>query len=273
MERQALSKTLVRLRCQTCRFISPTLDLLETAVSCPSCGTSGEMRLLYPSLSALRLLDFAQHFHDVASGKHEDELVCVSKAIGKILGRLISPKAAYTAWVKINRTHGESRSSTNVVDTVMQFFGCKEPEAMDVLQAYFTSEVYCPEQTVVPILAVTLIEALVDGLLLDLKVKRRGASFAEAQREVRDFRTFDDCSKEFASIAGTNWPTAVQAVNKRFWDRWIYVHRKRNHFIHGNAYALGWETCEPAYELMKMSVGVFASLNNQFVICGQSAVA
>jgi hypothetical protein len=97
-------------------------------------------------------------------------------------------------------------------------------------------------------------------------VKRHGASSADARKEVQGFRTFDERSDAFASMAGTDWPNAVRSVSKPFWDRWIYVRRKRNSFVHGNAYAIGWEACERAYELMKMSVGVFAELNNQCVV-------
>jgi hypothetical protein len=261
-----LSTSLSRLQCPNCWFVSSDLTLMKITMPCPSCGTSGQTRIGYPSLSALRLLDIIQHFYSVASTEHQDDLACTSEKIGRLLGRCISPRAAYTGWRKINRIYRQTRDTEDALETIERFFRCDRQNAMDVLQIYMTERARQPEQTVVPVLTVTLVETLLIALLRDLKVKRQGITYVDARRQVGNLRSFDERFAEFTSITGVDLPTTIQKRRKPFWDKWVYIRRKRNHFVHGNAYAIGWETCQRAYYLVRESIDLFTELNNRFVV-------
>ncbi len=266
MMNHILSTGLSRIQCPSCWFVSSDLNLMEITMPCPSCGASGQTRVGYPSLSALRLLDIIQHFYSKASTEHQDNLTRTSEKISERLGRPISPRAAYACWLRINRIYRQTRNYEDALETIKRFFRCDRQNAMDVLQIYMTEGACQPEQTVVPVLAVTLVEILMSALLRDLKVKRQGMGYVDAQRQVVNLRSFNKRFTEFTSITGADLPKTIQNLRSPFWDKWVYVRRKRNNFVHGNAYAIGWETCQRAYDLVMESIGLFAELNNRFVV-------
>jgi len=261
MDGHRLSSTLGGKQCPDCWFISPSLGLTGVTKPCPSCGATGS-RGGYPAPSASRLLDIIQHFHSVASAEHQDDLSCISEKISDLLGRPISSRAVYTGWLK----HRQITDHEDVLKTIERFFRCNRENAMNAFQVYRTLHACQPEQTVVPVLTVTLVEILLSDLLRDLKVKRQGMSRAVAQTQVSNLRSFDERFAEFASITGADLAKTIQRLKKPFWDKWVYVRRNRNHFVHGNAYAIDWETCKRAYELAIESIDLFAELNNRFVV-------
>lgn len=266
MMNHILSTSLSRLQCPNCWFVSSDLNLMKITMPCPSCGASGQSRAGYPSLSALRLLDIIQHFYSIASTEHQDNLTRTSEKMSELLGRSISPSAAYACWLRINRIYRQTRDNEDALETIKRFFRCDPLNAMDVFQIYLTERACQPEQTVVPVLTVTLVEILLSALLRDLKVKRQGMGYVDAQRQVENLQSFDERFAEFTCITGADLPKTIQKLKKPFWDKWVYVRRKRNHFVHGNAYAIGWETCQRAYDLVMESIGLFAELNNRFVL-------
>ena len=165
---------------------------METMTPCPSCGTSGRTRVAYPSLSALRLLDIIHHFYSIASTEHQDDLLCISKRLSELLGRSVSLRAVYTAWLRINRVSRQTRDYEDILETIERFFRCDRKNAEDVLQVYMTERACQPEQTVVPVSTITLVEILLSALLRDLKVKRQGMSHTGARTQVLNLRSFDD---------------------------------------------------------------------------------
>jgi hypothetical protein len=119
--------------------------------------------------------------------------------------------------------------------------------------------------TVVSILAVTLIEVLLVDLLTNLKAKYEQVSISEAREEVEKPKSFEERYNLFLCYTGEDFPKTVQQISKPFWNHWEYVRKKRNIFVHGSPYALGWEVCKRAFKLASESVGIFAKLNNQFL--------
>ena len=101
--------------------------------------------------------------------------------------------------------------------------------------------------------------------LTDLKVKCCGANLKDTLQEIKKIRSFDGKFTLFYKITGEELSKQVQNISKPYWDNWVYVRRKRNDFVHGKSYAIGWEICERAFKLTKDSVSVFSALNNTFV--------
>ena len=258
----SFSSAWVRPRCPSCRFISKN----DTSTKCcPACGASVRLRD-YPDVPATRLLRMIRYFYDVASRVHEDELSSTVMRISQLLKRPLSEKEVYKGWIEINRTFSKSGSYSGTNDRIKRFFRCDESKAESIFQIYITPESFAPELTVVPILVVTLIEALLNDLLVDLEVKYQQDSILEAREKIRKLQSFDERYDLFESFTGKNFPKIVQQISKPFWDRWKNVRRKRNFFVHGNPYALGWKVCESAFELTLDSIDLFAELNNQFVV-------
>ena len=253
-------------QCSSCRFVSTEGTLSDTANRCSSCETQIDSLGSYPDLSALMLLSLIDHFYGIAQTQHEDGLSNLASRISAELGRSLSPKAVYQGWVRLNRRYSKDRSSETITDFLITYFRCDLDQAMKVLQIYSTSGFSSPELAVVPVLTVTLVETLLNDLLVHLCVLYQKTSFPDAHNQVRTLRSFDRRYNEFAHLTGNQFNQTVRKLSKPFWDAWVYIRRKRNYFVHGNPYALGWETCERSYKLAELSVGVFARLNNEFVV-------
>jgi len=260
-----LSPVVSRLRCPACWHVSADDALLRTSIPCPKCGDAGRSRYAYPSLSAGRLLDMIQHFRSIAEQHHEDELTRLAARLTDHLSRPVSITAAYKAYLSMDRAYKTSRDSKVVLQKIQQFYRCDQEAANVVWSIYYSVKLSRPEVTTVPVLAVTLVESLMDTLLLDMKERRLGLLYDQAQKEVNELRSFEERYEAFRQITGSPFNQEVLRLNKPWWDRWIYTRRRRNLFVHGNPFALGWEACRRAFDLTLNSVSVFSALNNRFV--------
>lgn len=270
MPEQRLSRTLSRFHCPVCWSISADSSMLQTNNPCPVCGSKGQVRLSYPSISAKRLIDMIQHFYIIAAHQREDGISKMSNKISEILERPCSNKATYHGLLnKINKT----KSFDLALKQVERFFRCDQSKSMSILQAYLSTDFATPDETVViPVLTIMLIETLLNELLKDLKVKRCGVTVKCALKEIEKLRSFYDRFALFFKITGEEWEKQVQEISKPFWDNWEPVRCQRNYFVHGNPYAIGWDTCERAFKLTKDSVSVFSALNNKFIIVNKSSI-
>lgn len=166
----------------------------------------------------------------------------------------------------MNRAYRTSRDSSVVLHEIQRFYRCDQEAANAVWLIYHSVELSRPEVTIVPVLAVTLVESLMDELLLDMKQRRLSLPHSRARKELNKLRSFEQRYKVFHQITGTPFDQEVRRLNKAWWDRWVYTRRRRNFFVHGNPYALGWEACKRAFDLTLDSVAVFAALHNRFVV-------
>jgi hypothetical protein len=260
-----LSTAVSRYQCSNCHFISADRVLSDTSKPCSNCGSSEESRMGYPHVMALRLLNIIQHFYQTASQNHEDDLSNATKKIGALLGRTCTKKAIYQGWLMINRVY-KTNEFDEVLEAIKQFFQCDLNDASNIFQIYISHHAYVPEQIGVPIFSIALIENLFNDLLREMKMKCQGIKPQEAENELESLRSFSDRFEEFARITGRDFSEIVQENNKPFWDKFVHVRKKRNKLIHGNPYAIPWETCEKAYLLAAESVDAFSVLFNRFVV-------
>jgi hypothetical protein len=262
---QLLSSIVSQQQCAVCWFVSADDALAKTSTPCPKCGDVGQSRSAYPSGSALKLLNMIQHFRSIAEQHHEDELTRLAAQLSASLSKSVSTKAAYNAYLRMNRADRTSRDNTAVLHEIQKFYRCNQETADAICLIYYSVDLSRPEVTIVPVLAVTLVECLMDELLLDMKGRRQGLPYHRAQKEVNELKSFEQRYEVFCQITGTPFDQEVQRLNKAWWDGWGYTRKRRNLFVHGNPYALGWETCKRAFGLTLNSVSVFAELNNRFV--------
>jgi hypothetical protein len=261
-----LSTSLSRFQCPSCRFISKDRTLLNPSERCPSCSTSGVPRRIFPDLSASHLLNMIEHFYSIASQTHHDELFNLTAHINEVLEQSLSERAIYKGWLEINRIFSKNKNYDEVIEHITQFFRCDEAKAMDILHIYMTPKTKSPELTVVPILVVALVEVLLSRFLVALQEKYHHVTIAEARDEVKTLRSFEERYNHFTNTTGIDFRLAIQQTSKSFWSKWEHTRKKRNVFVHGNPYALGWEMCDKSYNIALESIDVFAELNNRFSV-------
>jgi hypothetical protein len=134
-----------------------------------------------------------------------------------------------------------------------------------VIHVLLTEPGVRPDHVVVPILTVTLLDVLIDDLLVNLCEVGGGMNRADAQTQVEALRNYDAKKAEFKSRTGHALSAAVGRIDPKLWDRWELVRHRRNTFVHGNPYALGWDLCKDAHEISMLSVSTFSSLTNTFL--------
>ena len=205
--------------------------------------------------------DYFQRAKDV----HDEVFIAMATKLQSILRRSFSSNAAYVMWTKIGRQYRCSRDQAALISFARSKFRCNsDEEASQVVTACFLASGAASDYAIVPVLTVTLVEALIDDLLAELYVKKQAFRWPDARRKAREPRSFAAREKEFEALTGAPWGSTVRATDQRVWDHWLFVRRRRNLFVHGNPYALGWGACEKAYELAQRGVPAFARLTNDF---------
>lgn len=122
------------------------------------------------------------------------------------------------------------------------------------------------EMRIVPILTVTLVETLLNLLLIDLVSNASHEHKADARETVSKLLSFDARYQEFKAITGISLREAIGQSDPSFWSNWEYVRQRRNRFVHGSFYALSWLACERSWKVATTSVRVFQSLHNAYVL-------
>jgi hypothetical protein len=223
---------------------------------------------VFPDGSAWKLLKMITYFYRAANDRADDSEDRLVKELGNLLGREFKRSVALNAAAQVRRIYGKRRNghldNDELVSAVREKL-CLEStaEAQRAIVPLLGYSDTVEEHGAVVILTCTLLEKLLDELLVLMLQVREGDCQRQARESIDRLRGLDDRKEEFKRISKDSIKNAIgQSSIAWFWDKWCKVISTRNRFVHGAPYAIDASAAEDAFQLAKSSVSVFAFLQN-----------
>lgn len=256
------------IMCPVCSFVGHWEGSDCPDVPCPNCGATGEIRQVFPDGSAYKLLKMLTYFHKVAIDRTSESENRLIAGLAERLGRACAKKEAHRALEEVHRIYSVRRRRGQEYDraaAAMQKLLSidSDAEAREVVVLLLAHHETVEEHAAVVILTCTLLEKLLDDLLVLMAGTRDAQDYRTARQTVKSLGRFDDRKKLFKKISRISLAAAVERCPaERFWSTWCGLRKTRNHFVHGQPFAISVSTAEHAFRLATNSVPVFAFLQN-----------
>jgi hypothetical protein len=213
------------------------------------------------------MINSIEHFYHIAERCYASVWeTTTTTTLSEILGRPVTKARVYRAWRELNRRYTRTAAHTPELLFLKSKFSCDEEVAMRLFVSLAMGVDEPEEMRIVPILTVTLVETLLNLLLIDIIAKVRNVDRVDATKSVSKLLSFDARYQEFQSLTGVLLASAIEQSHLSFWSDWEYVRQRRNNFVHGRYYALGWLACERSWNVTIRSVPVFSSLHNSYAV-------
>lgn len=120
------------------------------------------------------------------------------------------------------------------------------------------------EHGVVVMLTCTLLEKLLEELLILMLQVREGYALMAARKRIGPMWRFDERKDEFKRICKVSLACSIEGSSApKFWHLWLRLTKVRNRFVHGDPGAINAHAAEDAFQLAENSVAVFGFLQNQ----------
>ncbi|HUU49403.1 MAG TPA: hypothetical protein VMW81_00385 [Nitrospinota bacterium] len=255
--------------CPKCRYLSNSPDLDCPDIPCPKCSVSGLTRLIFPSLSALELLEMIGYFYSKACDRIdnlEEELVkTLQEQLGEKYDSDLAIKTAREIQNLYNKYDDKELEYNKMLEMIKERLSLQTiEEAQKAFVPLFKYDDSFEEHKVIVILTCTLLEKMFDDLLIKINISK-GVDWSEAEKKVSQLRNFNKRCKAFEKITGNSLKNAIgQTSMTTFYKDWKDIRDKRNEFIHRRPFAIGKSTAEKAFNLAKNACSLFACLQNHF---------
>ena len=207
-----------------------------------------------------------EHFYRIADRCHASTWEKTIAALTDVLGKPVTKARAERTWRELSRRYSRTPDHTPELQFLQHDFRCDENVAMQLFVTLLHEIDEPEEMRVVPILTVTLVETLLNLLLIEIILKAGNVDRVEARNSVSKLPSFDARYQQFESLTGVKLSNAIKQSHSSFWSNWEYVRRRRNTFVHGGYYALGWLACERSWKVVNNSVSVFSGLHNAYAL-------
>jgi hypothetical protein len=264
-----------RRTCPSCNYVSDASWVVSSKVACPQCGHE-DFPLLFPEIMQLSLLTMIGYFSRIAETRSSTlgtELVSmVSREIGRAYtSKQLLATAQYLQglWTKA-ANKGQAPDIEQLVQRTMELLGlgtAEDAERTWPILIHYTGTV--EEHMAMPILTITLLEAMLDHLLETIGSTKATdeVTMAVVSATVDQLSSFKARTEYFRELTGVPLESAVRATTfPKFYTDLTDVRHSRNAFVHGDSYALTAAVAEKALQLAKDAVPLFAELRNKYGI-------
>ncbi len=251
--------------CPKCRFVSSRGDLTNIDVACEKCGTKGT-RQMYPEISAITLTGMAKRYFARATAERQERRKDLQLAIAKIAGRDI-PIDKILLLNEVLKKEYQLRLSgqidmAQIYKFISDVLDVRDSEkAMSLFVEFIGHSDTTDDDKTVVVLTITLLERMLDDLLLEVML-RAGRAYDAAQDEIDQIRSFERKRDKFKEVTGLSFAEVMKAKFEDLYQGWTNLADVRHKFIHGNPYAIGVKDAEKADRLLDSVFAAFAYTHN-----------
>ncbi len=251
--------------CPHCRFVSASGELINVEVPCEECGTR-VTRQMFPEISAITLTVMAKRYFARAEAERDKQRKALQAALSKIAGKDLPLEKILLLNEIIKKEYqlrlGGQIEMSKIYKFLVDAFAIADPEkAMAIfVQLIAHSETTDDDKTVV-VLTITLLERMLDDLLLEVML-RAGTAYDAAQRDIDQARSFKRKLDKFKDVTGLSFTEVMTANYDTFYQGWMKLANVRHKFIHGNPYAIGVQHSKKADQLLNSIFSAFAYAHN-----------
>lgn len=265
---------LTLLQCAKCNYISSDRGLTKHEEKCPNCDDNKSSRGIYPSLSAIKLIEMVGYFYkDAIDRKDEAEeglIQRVYKATNNKYEKNTLLKLTKDLKSMYNALRSGDKSFEDMCKKIEDTLLLTDATAKAVFPILIGNPDTYEEHKAMVILACTFMDEMYGSLITELSRTKN------PEIKIRNGKTGDikDKDKKFKQITGVTFVEALQEIGEEdFHYIWDKVRKERNSFIHKSPYAISRETAEQSFDLIKRAIGVFSQLINVYGIKKAAATA
>lgn len=251
--------------CPKCRFVSARGDLVNVDVPCEKCGSKGT-RQMFPEISAITLTGMAKRYFARAQAERDERRKAMQAEVSKIAGKDLPLDKILLLTEIIKKEYqlrlGGQIEMAEIYKFLSDSFGITDPEkAMSIFVELIGHSDTTDDDKTVVVLTITLLERMLDDLLLEVML-RHGKAYDAAQAEIDQTRSFERKRDKFKETTGLSFAEVMKAKFEPLYQSWTELADVRHKFIHGNPYAIGVRHATKADKLLDSVFSAFAHIHN-----------
>jgi hypothetical protein len=257
--------------CDSCGLIVNDSGLILVKEPCPSCGAAGP-RSLYPDVVSMVLLKAIGHFYQEAHVASESQLKKLQSAVGDLTGQRPAARTLRSAAAELRRLYSRYGGSKEAYDKLIKH-ACNALHAKDasVLQDIIPTLVFFtdaqPEHVTVVLHTCTLVEHLLQEVLVDLRHRRLGATYPAARDFVYTKRGgLWQRMELLRDMLDVDLNSLVADLGYAGWNSsWTKLTKRRNDFLHRGLARMASTEADEAFDVAVNSSWVFAQVRNRLL--------
>ena len=257
--------------CDSCGLVVNDIRLVRVKEQCPNCGATGP-RSLYPDVVSMTLLKAIGHFYRGAHVASERQIMRLQSAVEDLTGKRLGARALRGVASQLRRVYtrhgGSQQGFEKLVEHTCNMLGVDDGSALQKIipkLVFFTDAQ--PEHITVLLHTCTLVEHLLQEVLVELRHRRLGATYPDARAFV--------CTKRgglgqraglLRDMLDVDLNRLVADLGYREWNMsWTRLITLRNRFLHSGLARVSSAEADQSFDVAVNSSWVFAQVRNRLL--------
>lgn len=260
--------------CDTCGLVVNNVRLIRVKERCPNCGAAGP-RSLYPDVVSMTLLKAIGHFYQAAHAASESQLKQLQTAVEDLTGKRLEARTLRSVASQLRRVYtrhgGSQQGYDKLVEHTCNLLDVNDVSVLDDIiptLVFFTDAQ--PEHVTVVLHTCTLVEHLLQEVLVELRHRRRGATYPAARDFVCTTRGgLGQRMELMRDMLDVDLNRLVADLGYAEWNaNWAGLTRIRNRFLHHGHARISSAEADQAFDVAVNSSWVFAQVRNRLLGTG-----